>query len=785
MASASSSRGDRPRAGAAEPGAWDARPHAGAAEPGKVTFEDDDSSVLRVGFYNVGIQQSELDKKNAQDAKKKCMALAQDIADAFQKHSLDLLCLCELGEHTIGLHGRKNLSCDTQAELLQWVVRMANRLLGGASEPAELVSGDHPTYAVIRRRGSGLEVKDVLFHRRLDNRRSNLPDRTMLSLPCMWMGKPITIALANCPSSKKRPWDRNVKEAVLPNLFRHAGLVPFDEWGGGAAEPAAWILGGDLNMGEASISNYMKNFQPPHGGARSVQMLESGSFIKRHGDIALAQHVKAFRRAALIGKDYGGVSDAHNMVVVVAKPLPAAPQPAARGGAPEPAVRRVVLKARKNEGDARKATPCPADEPSKPDGPNAPSAKVARTESADQAARTPGAAGPAGSSDPLGATASTAGAKQALPNQAGGASEPAGRSASRPVDELTAAANQAAEKLARMLDEHLMLPERREAQDGYLYTEEEFREWYGEDSARRWEAAGRPEEYKWDRGDLHSIVGRALWPRDTPKRAMVAADGEVQLAAATCPPKDLVEDLFKTLLRVRQAQFEVEAGVTSSPDTWDTGAGEPGVPIDLDREFDGTEFGVVYARWRRQWLERATLQPWQEEQRQHLSSSDFGRKARSWFEAFLNNYLGCRHVARVIIQYGVTQPAVLTHLIEAIQKEKAQEREDAEEAHGAEEPVWRLRKAAHVARDALRSARSLSKKVEEGKVPFDALTPEQKETMEQFARRSLHVEVDRANQAYGHGIARTNDFGFREGENMCLHVPIHVRAALRVLKKQD
>ena len=155
MASASSSRGDRPRAGAAEPGAWDARPHAGAAEPGKVTFEDDDSSVLRVGFYNVGIQQSEVDKKNAQDANKKCMALAQDIADAFQKHRLDLLCLCELGEHTIGLHGRKNLSCDTQAELLQWVVRMANRLLGGASEPAELVSGDHPTYAVIRRRGSG------------------------------------------------------------------------------------------------------------------------------------------------------------------------------------------------------------------------------------------------------------------------------------------------------------------------------------------------------------------------------------------------------------------------------------------------------------------------------------------------------------------------------------------------------------------------------------------------------------------------------------------------------
>ena len=106
--------------------------------------------VLQRGHPAIGVGQEE-----RAGCEKKCMALAQDSADAFQKHRLDLLCLCELGEHTIGLHGRKNLSCDTQAELLQWVVRMANRLLGGASEPAELVSGDHPTYAVIRRRGSG------------------------------------------------------------------------------------------------------------------------------------------------------------------------------------------------------------------------------------------------------------------------------------------------------------------------------------------------------------------------------------------------------------------------------------------------------------------------------------------------------------------------------------------------------------------------------------------------------------------------------------------------------
>ena len=192
------------------------------------------------------------------------------------------------------------------------------------------------------------------------------------------------------------------------------------------------------------------------------------------------------------------------------------PAEAARGGAPEPAAPRIVLEAGEREQVARKA---------------------ARTESASQA--------------------SGLGAPPGLMGPAGGASEPAGGSAGRPIHELTAAADQAAENLARMLDEHLMLPERREAPDGRLYTEEEFRELYGEGSASRWEAAERVQEYKWTGGDLHSVVGRALWPRNTPKRAMLAADGEVQLAAAMCQPKDLVQDLFKTLLRVRQAQFGV------------------------------------------------------------------------------------------------------------------------------------------------------------------------------------------------------------------------------------
>ena len=97
--------------------------------------------------------------------------------------------------------------------------------------------------------------------------------------------------------------------------------------------------------------------------------------------------------------------------------------------------------------------------------------------------------------------------------------------------------------------------------------------------------------------EVNNILGRALWPRETPK--MMVVDGDILLAAAACPPPAVIENLFKTLLRVRQAEFEAQEEV-NNPDAWDTSAAEPGVAIDLDRQLDGTEFGSAYARWRQQ-----------------------------------------------------------------------------------------------------------------------------------------------------------------------------------------
>ena len=79
------------------------------------------------------------------------------------------------------------------------------------------------------------------------------------ALNCTWMDEPIRITNCQCPASAQRSWDPSVRSAVLPNVFKLAGLVPFNGWGGGAVEPADWILGGDLNLGENTIHNELKH----------------------------------------------------------------------------------------------------------------------------------------------------------------------------------------------------------------------------------------------------------------------------------------------------------------------------------------------------------------------------------------------------------------------------------------------------------------------------------------------------------------------------------------------
>ena len=114
--------------------------------------------------------------------------------------------------------------------------------------------------------------------------------------------------------------------------------------------------------------------------------------------------------------------------------------------------------------------------------------------------------------------------------------------------------------------------------------------------------------------------------------------------------------------------------------------------------------------------------------------------------------------------------------------EEAKKRKVEDEAHGAGEPVRKLKQQAHLARKELREAERLVRKVETGDLTYESLSHRAKQLVEDFNTKRLHVRVGRANVAYGHGIARTNDFGFQPGETMCRGVPTEVRAHLRTLQ---
>ena len=125
-------------------------------------------------------------------------------------------------------------------------------------------------------------------------------------------------------------------------------------------------------------------------------------------------------------------------------------------------------------------------------------------------------------------------------------------------------------------------------------------------------------------------------------------------------------------------------------------------------------------------------------------------------------------------------------MLELLREEKdndAKKRKTDE--HGASEPVWSLKRKAHIARRALQRGRTLQRKLERGVMKYERLSEEQQKLVENFNNRTLHVAVDKANVAYGHGVARTHDFGFEPGANMCRALPLEVRAHLALLKNKD
>ena len=130
------------------------------------------AEIQTVGFYNVGIQQSAFENRKKAVVEERLRQLANDIANCFHNHRLDMLAICELGGHTRGLSAKMHFpDLDTQKKLMKFIIDGANGLKVSAEEPdLVLVSGDIPSYAVIRTETTKLQVEDVVRVRHLDKR---------------------------------------------------------------------------------------------------------------------------------------------------------------------------------------------------------------------------------------------------------------------------------------------------------------------------------------------------------------------------------------------------------------------------------------------------------------------------------------------------------------------------------------------------------------------------------------------------------------------------------------
>ena len=308
---------------------------------------------------------------------------------------------------------------------------------------------------------------------------------------------------------------------------------------------------------------------------------------------------------------------------------------------------------------------------------------------------------------------------------------------------------------------------RRRLPDGIYYSEEEVRKYYHYDTQKAeemWEA-GAPEPGEGTEGEVYELVAQALWPHHAPQRVLLE-DGLYHLGAAVVPAQQAVEGVFKVLMHYRNVGLRNRSR--------SAGAAEPGDWIQTC-SLDGEELRVAWRTWREDFLQ-SPMYWWQDELRKNDEKA-FLKKARSWHSAHVEQLIGDTHVAKAVIQHGVQTPEMVGRIIEEVGKLKQQAREARDASGGAREPAEMrhgaspeqkaLRAAALTARAEFRDGRKIDRLVQAGTWEYRNLNERQQRLLDEFLARTLHKRVDAANDAYGHGVMRTNDYGVGAGEQMC------------------
>ena len=258
---------------------------SGAAQP---TFSalPANTTELTVGFYNVGIQFSEV---GGRGWKIKERRLASDLAKAFEVHALDILCLSELGENIPG------------GDVDAWIRGL---LSDRAGPPVRVYAARHYSTIVMSDRVAVLQCKLVSdfvpdqAHRCFQHLRVRVGDDR----------EPVSIVNCHVPALKKR--GLRVDGRLRTFLACHK-----------ACAGDRFIWGGDFNTGVIQLTALVQSIDNSYtidssaAQPGSLQLVFSHPLRFKHGDLAMTHGLRSVQTNSEVGAFFDGASGAHDLVV--------------------------------------------------------------------------------------------------------------------------------------------------------------------------------------------------------------------------------------------------------------------------------------------------------------------------------------------------------------------------------------------------------------------------------------------------------------------------------------
>ena len=171
------------------------------------------AAACKIGFYNVGLTDLMINGYKQQQSQVYSERLAQDLVIAFNEFRMHMLCLCELGEHEVGL--------DKQESFLKDIVSRVNK---DGPARVRLESGQHPTYAVFIRDDPSVKITAVRYVV-VQPGSEEEASRTALVIDMTYAERALTVVNVHSPANDKRKLTEPARKNVWESLMGIVGAV--------------------------------------------------------------------------------------------------------------------------------------------------------------------------------------------------------------------------------------------------------------------------------------------------------------------------------------------------------------------------------------------------------------------------------------------------------------------------------------------------------------------------------------------------------------------------------